>query len=210
MIPVISLYYPLSTTLLFVAIIHFCGDIWKIIFFKKGANWKLIASFGIPGIIASYFGASIILNISPIFLKKFLGGFLILYVIYLFTKQKWKITATNMTAFSGGTISGFFAGIFGVGGAIRGAFLSAYNLPKETYIYTSGVIAFFIDFSRITRYLTGDIKLNNYLWKILLLLVPLSFLGAYIAKKIVNYVPQNYFRLLIATLLGIIGIKFLI
>ena len=210
MIPVMSLFYPLPTVLLFVAIIHFCGDIWKIIFFKKGANWKLIAAFGIPGIIMSYLGASITLTISPTFLKKLLGIFLVLYVVYLFKKQKWKIPRTNMTSIAGGSLSGFFAGIFGVGGAIRGAFLSAYDLPKETYIYTAGMIAFFIDLSRITKYLTGGMTLTKYLAFLLLFLVPLSFLGAFVAKRIVNFVPQKLFRLVIAALLGLVGLKFLI
>ena len=116
MIPVMTLFYPLSTVLLFVAIIHFCGDIWKIVFFKKGANWKLIAVFGIPGIIMSYLGASITLTVSSIFLKKLLGIFLMLYVVYLFMKQKWKIPRTNISSIAGGSLSGFFAGIFGVGG----------------------------------------------------------------------------------------------
>ncbi|MBN3041143.1 MAG: sulfite exporter TauE/SafE family protein [Candidatus Omnitrophica bacterium] len=210
MIPVMTLFYPLPTVLLFVAIIHLCGDIWKIILFKKGANWKLIAAFGIPGIIMSYLGASITLTIPAVSLKKLLGIFLILYVVYLFMKQKWKIPKTNISSVIGGSLSGFFAGIFGVGGAIRGAFLSAYDLPKETYIYSAGMIAFFIDISRITKYLTGGMTLNKYLLILLLFLVPLSFIGAFTAKKIVNFIPQKSFRLVIAVLLGFIGLKFLI
>ena len=210
MIPVMTLFYPFPIVLLFVAIMHFFGDIWKIIFFKKGANWKLIAGFGIPGIIMSYIGAAITLAVSPVFLKKLLGIFLILYVVYLFMKQKWKMPKTNMSSITGGSLSGFFAGIFGVGGAIRGAFLSAYNLPKETYIYTAGMIAFFIDISRITKYLTGGVTLNKYLIFFLLFLVPLSFLGAFTAKRIVNFIPQKSFRLVIAVLLGFVGLKFLI
>lgn len=210
MIPVMSLFYPLPVTLLFVAIIHLFGDIWKIIFFKKGVNWKLIAGFGIPGIIMSFLGASISLNVSPYLLKRFLGGFLLVYVVYLYFKRQWKVPKTNATAVTGGSLSGFFAGIFGVGGAVRGAFLSAYDLPKATYIFTAGMIAFFIDVTRITKYLTGGILLDKYLWIMLLILIPLSFLGAYVAKRIVDLVPQNIFRLVIAALLGIVGFKFLL
>ena len=111
---------------------------------------------------------------------------------------------------TGGSLSGFFAGIFGVGGAIRGAFLSAYDLPKEMYIFTAGVIAFFIDLTRITKYLAGGMTLDNYLLYMLLVLVPISFLGAYTAKRIVDFIPQKSFRLLIAVLLGLVGLKFLL
>jgi hypothetical protein len=210
LIPVMALFYPLPVVLLFVAIIHLASDIWKIIFFKKGLNWKLILGFGIPGIIFSYLGASISLSISAVILKRLLGVFLIIYVIYLFMKQRWKIPRTNLTSAAGGSLSGFFAGIFGVGGAIRSAFLSAYDLPKETYLFTAGVIALVIDVSRISKYLSGGVSINSYLLLLLLLLIPLSFLGAYIAKRIVNEVPQNMFRLIIAVFLALAGLKFLI
>jgi hypothetical protein len=210
LIPVMALFYPLPVVLLFVAIIHLASDIWKIIFFKKGLNWKLILGFGIPGIIFSYLGASISLSISAVILKRLLGVFLIVYVIYLFMKQRWKIPRTNLTSVAGGSLSGFFAGIFGVGGAIRSAFLSAYDLPKETYLFTAGVIALIIDVSRISKYLSGGVSMNSYLLLLLLVLIPLSFLGAFLAKRIVNKVPQNMFRLVIAVFLALAAMKFLV
>ena len=48
---------------------------------------------------------------------------------------------TNATALTGGALYGMSAGIFfGVGGAVRGAFLVTYDLPKEVYIFTAGAI----------------------------------------------------------------------
>src|SRR4030042_5033544 len=72
MIPVLLLFFKLPETLLFVGILHLFDDIWKIVLFKKGIRWKLILSFGMPGIIASYIGASLILNISQIVLSRIL------------------------------------------------------------------------------------------------------------------------------------------
>src|SRR3972149_5642546 len=54
LVPTLSLQYPLTETLLFVGVVHWFGDIWKMVFFKKGANWKLIFLFGFTGIIVSY------------------------------------------------------------------------------------------------------------------------------------------------------------
>lgn len=210
MVPVLLLFYPLPVTLLFVGIIHLCGDIWKIVLFKKGVNWKLVLGFGIPGIIASYVGASISLNASPVVLKRFLGAFLLLYVIFLFVKRQWELPRTNRMAVVGGSLSGFFAGVFGVGGAVRGAFLSAFNLPKEIYIFTSGIIALFIDSTRILKYLSGGILLEQGMAYSLIGCIPVSFLGAYLAKMALNKVPQVSFRLLIAGFLGLVALKFLV
>jgi len=210
MIPVLSLFYPFSIVLLFVGIIHLFGDIWKIIFFRKGADWKLILLFGIPGILFSYLGATLSVGSPEVLLKRLLGGFLLLYVFFLFLKQNWKIPANNHTSVMGGSLSGFFAGIFGVGGAVRGAFLAAFNLPKERYIFTSGMIALFIDITRISKYLASGTILSKELFYFLLGGIPLSLLGAFTARKIVNKVPQHYFRLVIALFLGLIALKFLI
>ncbi len=210
MIPVMLLFYPLPITLLFVGIIHLFGDFWKIIFFKKGFNWKLILGFGIPGILLSYLGASISLNVSTLLLKRLLGIFLLFYVAFLFKQKSWKIPRSTKTAVAGGSLSGFFAGIFGVGGAIRSAFLAAFDLPKEVFIFTSGMIALFIDITRIAKYISGGTALPEQLIYILILLVPISLIGAYLAKRIVNKLPQQYFRLVIAVMLGIIGLKFII
>lgn len=209
MIPVMVLYYPLQTVLLFVALIHFSGDIWKMLLFRKGFSWRLVLGFGIPGIALSYVGATVTIEVAPEFLEQLLGGFLIIYVIFLLLKKRWHVQRTGLTAVAGGSLSGLFAGLFGVGGAVRSAFLAAYDLPKETYIFVSGAIAMFIDITRIVRYFTGGMGLPEDLALMLFILVPLSLLGAWVAKKLVDRVPQNYFRLVIAVMLGIMGIKYL-
>lgn len=54
MVPVLLSFYPVPQTLLFVGIIHWFGSIWKLLLLRKGFQWMLILSFGIPGIAAMY------------------------------------------------------------------------------------------------------------------------------------------------------------
>lgn len=197
MVPVLAIWFPLPEVLLFVGIIHWFGDIWKIYFFKKGINWKLIILFGIPGIIASYFGASIPLSVDANLLKKLLAAFLLVYTIYILFKPKWKLAENNGNALIGGLLSGFFAGIFGVGGAVRGAFLEAFKLSKSTYVFTSGIIAFFIDSSRLLRYYQGNVEIKDFSYSVLIFAIVISFFGAYLAKKLVDIIPQDKFRYIV-------------
>lgn len=210
MVPVLLFFLPLPQTLLLVGVIHWFGDIWKILLFKKGLNWKLILTFGIAGIAASYLGASMVFSVSEKLLSQILGGFLVAYVLFLFLKPKFKIPKNTVTAISGGGLSGFFAGIFGVGGAIRGVFLSAFDLPKAVYISTAGAIALFIDSTRIVTYLFNNVTLEPRLLWGFLLFIPASFSGAGAAKKIVDRIPQDKFRMVIAAFLLLAGIKLLI
>ncbi|MHC4229124.1 MAG: sulfite exporter TauE/SafE family protein [Planctomycetota bacterium] len=207
MVPVLLIFYPLPQTLLFVGIIHWFGNIWKLILFRKGFQWKLVLSFGIPGIAATFFGASLVFSISGVILSRILGTFLICYVIYLFLKSSFKIKPSLLTGACGGALSGFLAGLFGIGGAVRGLFLTAFDLPKEVYITTAGAIALIIDTTRLTTYVSEGARLERLLMWGLIAFIPASFLGARIAKSIVNKIPQEHFRKVVAVFLLLIGIK---
>jgi len=210
MVPVLSLFLPLPIVLLFVGVIHWFGDIWKMLFFKKGFNWKLILLFGIPGIIASFWAARLPLTLPEELLQRSLGLFLVLYVAFIWFKPTWKMKPSNSHALLGGGLSGFFSGIFGVGGAVRSTFLSAYDLPKSVFLFTSGVIGLLIDSSRVVQYFISGIRVEGSLLLALIACVPISLLGAYLAKRLVDKIPQKQFRLFIAIALFIVGLRYLI
>jgi len=209
MVPVLSIFLPVPVTLILVGIIHWFGDIWKMVLFKSGLNWKIVLAFGIPGIITSYLGASMAINAPKEHLPKILGVFIVLYILFIFLKPKFKLAQQNRNALIGGTLSGFFAGVFGIGGAVRGLFLSAFDLPKSVYIFTAGVIAFCIDTTRILTYISGEIYLSRDVMWGFLLFIPASFLGAKIGKFLVNKIPQDRFRLFVSIFLFLVGLKLL-
>lgn len=210
MVPVLGFFYPFGVTLLFTGVIHWFGNIWKMLFFRGGRQWKLVFLFGIPGIVASYLGAKLIPDLPEVLLSRLLGVFFILYVIFLFKNQDWKISANKPTAVIGGLLSGFSSGIFGVGGAIRAAFLAAFNLKKEVFIFTAGAIGIFIDSGRVVKYVLDGVRLENGLLLALALAVPMSFLGGLVGKKITNKIPQKSFRAVIAVALFLMAVKYVI
>ena len=210
MVPVLSLFLPIPETLLFVGVIHWFGDIWKILFFKKGLNWKLILLFGVPGIVLSFFAAKLPLTLPESLLQRSLGLFLIAYVVFLFFKPDWKIKPSTTTAVLGGSLSGFFAGIFGVGGAIKSTFLTAFDLKKSVFLFTSGGIGLLIDSSRISQYWLSGIKIGSNLMTALIICISVSLIGAYLAKKLVDKIPQKSFRLFIAVALLLVGLRYLL
>ena len=210
MIPVLVLFFPPVEAIFLVAIIHWFGDVWEIALFRKGFNLRLVALFGVIGLVASWLGAFVSLGANAHILLRLLGAFLAGYALFLIFQSKFKIPAGDITALTGGALSGFFAGMFGIGGAIRSMFLSAFDLPKAVYIATAGAIGMMVDSTRIIAYFTGGATLPKELWWGLLLFIPVSFLGAQIAKRIVDKVPQDRFRAVVAVFLFAIGVKLLI
>lgn len=207
MIPVLVIFFPPIEAIFLVSIIHWFGNIWKVALFRSGFNMRLLLLFGVVGLVTSYLGAYISLGANQEILLRVLGAFLAGYALFVVFQSKFKIPAGNLTAISGGALSGFFAGMFGIGGAIRSAFLSAFDLPKVVFIATAGAIGLLVDSTRIITYFAGGATLPRELWYGLILFIPISFVGAQIAKKIVDKIPQDKFRIVIAIFLLVIGIK---
>ena len=210
MIPVMVLFYPLPEALLFVGIIHWFGDVWKLVLFREGIRWKLILSFGVPGILATILGAALVFRISSDVLSHVLGVFLLVYVVLLFAKNAFRIPQSTVSGMVGGVASGFCAGIFGMGGTVRSMFLLAFNLPKAVYLATAGAIALAVDTSRLIMYLREGTALAPRLRWGMLFFVPASFLGAHLAKRVVNRIPQRQFRRIVAAFLLAVAVKLLL
>lgn len=207
MIPLLSLLFPAPATLFFVGIIHWFGNLWKIIFFHKGFRLMLIALFAVPGLIFTFIGAHLVFSISDIALKQLLGFFLIGYVILQYIRPALKLPQKPATALIGGTLYGFSSGFFGIGGGLRGVFLDAFRLPKEVYLATTGFIGIVVDTVRIGTYATQSDTFHTYLLWALPLAIPVSFIGAYAGQRMVNVVPYSTFRTIVICMILIIGIK---
>jgi hypothetical protein len=92
---------------------------------------------------------------------------------------------------------------------VRGAFLAAYDLPKEVYIFTAGAIGFVVDTGRLLTYWGQGAELDpRLLWG--LLFVPVSFDGAKLGERVVAHIPQERFRTVIAVFLALIALNLLL
>lgn len=210
MVPVVLLFLPLPETLLFVGVVHWFGDLWKMYFFKKGIDWKLLIFFGVPGVLTAFLGATLVLKLPSQFLSQIVGAVLIAYVLFLLARPSFKIKRNAVAAGLGGAGSGFLGGLTGVGGgALRAIVLTAFNVPKSTYIFTSGLLGAVIDASRVATYFLTGIRISPLLSLGLIAFIPASLAGAWVAKGIVEKIPQGTFRGIVAIFLLLLGIKFL-
>ena len=210
LIPVAVLFMDIKTAVFVVAVFHLFNNVFKIRLFWKSIDFKIFLLFGVPSILMAFAGAILISIILLALVKIFLGVFLILYAVYSFIKPVFRLKKSRPTAIVGGTLSGFLAGLIGLGGAIRGAFLTAFNLPKEIYVATSAMIAVVIDRTRIPTYLmTKTIQDNSYY-----VLLPFLFITAYFGvrtgKVLLQKINQKMFRRLVSIALFAVGVKILI
>ena len=161
----------------------------------------------IPGVIASLIGASLVIRIPQQYLFKALGTMLLLYVIFIYSKPSFRLRPTKLYAITGGAFAGFISGLLGVSGEVTTMLLTTLDLPKAIFIGTGGAFTLMIDVSRVFAYLGEGVTLNPVFSLGLIAFIPASLLGSLLGRRIVDKIPKNQFRKIIAVFLLIAGVK---
>jgi uncharacterized membrane protein YfcA len=208
-LPLALFFVDFETALILVAISHIFGNLGRINFFRHGIDKKIIVTFGIPSILFSLLGASIVGILSQDILKVILGAFLIIISALFLVKPSLKVPTNRNIVIAGGGISGLITGLVGTGGALRATFLTGFNLEKTKYIATAAVIALGTDATRIPLYLSQGFLLQHYHYYIPILAAT-AIGGSYIGKKIVGKIDQNIFRKIVLIAIILVSINFII
>ncbi len=223
LLPVFGLFFSIDIAIGLTAIVHFSNNLIKLGFFYKHIDWKVILRFGIPSIIAAFFGAFLLTTLTD--LKPILS-----YVIF---EKEFVITPIKLTisllliVFSliellpklsdlqfdkkympiGGLLSGFFGGLSGNQGALRSAFLIRAGLSKEIFIGTGVVIACFVDLTRLSIY-SRSILTHVDNSKIVLLIVSIisAFIGVYFGNKLVKKITIKSLQVIVAIMILVFSI----
>lgn len=207
-LPLALLFVDFQTALVLVAFLHIFGNLGRISFFRHGLDRNLIIKFGIPSVALAIIGALLVSYIPQDTLKGLLGIFLIIYATYSLLKESFSVHPSTVNAIIGGGLSGFLAGLIGTGGALRGAFLTGFKLPKEKYIATAAAIALAVDITRIPVYLSQGFLDTKYYWYLPVLFI-LALSGSFTGKQIVKHFPYKMFRMIVLIAILLAGIKFI-
>ncbi|WP_340073608.1 sulfite exporter TauE/SafE family protein [Leptobacterium sp. I13] len=208
-VPIANFYFDFQSVLGLTALFHISSNLSKIALFRKGLDKKLLIYIGVPSVIFVMIGGFLSKYLSSSILELTLGAFLIILSLLFLIKKNIIIKPEKKEALLGGTLSGFVAGLLGTGGAIRGLTMAAFNLEKNVFIATSAMIDFFVDLSRTIVYFFNEyIHFHDLIYVPFLFII--GFIGTYIGKRILNKIPQTYFKKTSLLLILIIGITTII
>lgn len=203
LLPFALLFFPFPEALFLVACAHVFGNLGRVSFFRAGLDRKVLLRFGVPSVAFSLLGALAVPHVPQDALKAALGAFVAAYAASALAGAKARLPSGAATAVAGGAASGFIAGVIGTGGAVRGAFLSAFVLPKEVYIATAAAIAIATDLTRIPVYVAHGVDAS--VWPYLPALLATSLAGAWCGRAIVRKLPQAAFRAVVLAALLLVG-----
>lgn len=209
LIPVAIIFMDVKTAVFLVACFHLFNNSFKVKAFYRKIDFRTFMLFGVPSILFAFAGALLISVLPVEVIKKAIAIFLMAYSLYSLGEPTFNMGETKLNAIVGGICSGFFAGLIGLGGAVRSAFLIGFALPKDVYVGTSAMIAFVIDLTRIPTYMATRIVQDTSSHVLLPFLVGTAYLGVRTGKLLLERISQERFRKFVLVALFIVGLTLL-
>ena len=100
------------------------------------------------------------------------------------------------------------AGLIGTAGALRGAFLTAWKLPKKVYLGTAAIMGLGADIVRVIIYRqTGLLQLTLPLF---LTLAIVALIGTYLGRILAQKTQSQIFNRIVFIALLLAGIRLLL
>ena len=209
-IPFLAMIVGLKAAIPLIACFHGFSGFWRFVQLRRMVNWRLMLLYGVPSVITAYLGARLFLDAPVEAIGLGVGIFLILWSIYSIVipgrtmpEKPWILTI-------GGCISGFTAGLIGLGGAIRGAFLISTKIDKEEFIATSAAIALITDITRVTTYVVQGSIESQYYWYIPVFFV-VGFAGSWVGvQQVLKRLPEMMVKRVVYVMLILVSINFIL
>lgn len=195
-VPIASMFFDFHLVLAITAAFHVFSNLSKIYLFRAGINKSIILKMGIPAVSMVIIGALLAGQLPQRSLELSMSILIGILAGYLAIKSGGTLAPSNRNLVAGGAISGFFAGLVGTGGAIRGLTLTAFNMEKNIFIATSALIDLGVDSSRAFIYYLNGFFVQT-MWMTLPPLVLVSLIGTWIGKLLLKHIAQNRFRTIV-------------
>lgn len=208
-IPFLSWIIGFKQAIILIAFFHGFSNLFKLIQLRQAVNVRLMLWYGIPTVITAVVGAYLLEIVAPKAVGLGIGIFLILFALYTFINPSQSLPEREYVLVTGGLISGFTAGLIGLGGAIRSAFLISTNIRKEMYIATSASIALCTDIARCTTYVIRGSLDSQYYWFIPVLFI-IGYAGTRLGVRLLRWLPELAVKRIVLLVLLLVSISFIL
>ena len=222
LLPVFAIYYPLPIAIALTASVHFLNNLFKFGLVYKNINWKIAFKFGIPSLVAAFFGAWALKNLDQVkgitqysisghdftitWPGAIIGLLVVLFAVIELIPKLSDLSFNEKYLTLGGLLSGFFGGFSGHQGSIRSAFLLRLKLEKSAFIATGVFIACLVDVVRLTFYSSFSVLKDQQTDFMLLLLAVISaWTGAFLGNKLFKKTSIGFFKWFVGIFMLLMG-----
>ncbi len=229
--PMAALVLPLNQALGLTLLIYILGDV-----FALAAHWRrwdgrlmwILLAGGLAGVTL---GTFVLTSIPPEILKKGLGIFVLLFIVYRYSERfvvrrdsldgagnpgtegdsgaRSRKATRPWLGFTTGTAAGFTSTLAHSGGPLIVAYLLTQRLEPRVFVATSVVFFAVLNWIKVPYYYYAGIFDFELAWR-LAWLAPLAPLGVWVGKKLVSRIDRRWFEGVITALLLVAGVLLLV
>lgn len=207
--PLVAMRFGVNVAVASVALPHLAGGLlrgWRL---RRRIDRGILARFGIVSALGGLVGALVFARLAPAALSRALGLLLLMTASagVLGWPQRWRPRGGIVWVL--GAVSGFFGGVVGNQGGLRAAALSAFELEPAAFVATSTAVGVIIDVVRVPIYLSriaGDL---GGVWPLIAFATAGVLAGTLIGERVLRGLSHAWFRVVVSTAIGLLGVWFL-
>ena len=215
LMPVFALFFPVQTAIALTAIVHLFNNLMKLMLLGRYADRYVVLRFGVPAILAAFFGAWVLGRLSDLApllhyrlfaydfqvmpVKVAVATLLVVFTLLELTFKEGTLSFDKKYLPLGGVMSGFFGGLSGHQGALRSAFLIKCGLSKEGFLGSGVVIACLVDIARLAVYgaAFSSIASDGHL-VLLLSVIASAFGGTWVGNQLAHKVTIRTIHVIVS------------
>ncbi len=204
--PALALQTPTKIAVAAVAVPHFIGTALRFWILRRHVDRRVLLQFGVASAVGGLLGALGHARASSRPLAVIFGALLLSAAVGQFTGWIERIQWGRTGAWVAGVLSGAFGGLVGNQGGIRSAAMLGFEVPKEAFVATATAIALIVDAARLPVYLITERHQILGLWVPVLIATAGVVIGTAFGARVLDRLPQQTFRRLVAVLLIALGV----
>jgi len=192
------------------AIPHAVATTIRLLRLRSDVDVPTFKQFGVASAVGGLTGAMLQARLASPALTIVLAVLLVLSGSTELARRPVPLPQTPTWRLVGGLLSGFFGGLVGNQGGIRGAALLGFNLPPQQLVATATAAALFVDAARVPIYLltaSSVIAASTRLWMLVTVGVTV---GTFAGVPILGRIPQPIYRRVVGGLLLVLGCGLLV
>ena len=200
-LPILLFGMELPDAIAYISIFYMFSSVLLVTKERKNIDKNLILKLTTATVLGIILGVLVLTFTNPIFLKKALGIFVLLYVVYvLFGKNK--IVLNKGGIFSFGVMAGFFSGVFSSGGPLHVVCVENSAKDIKTFRATMIGISGLVTLTRVPALAVSGILNTSHL-KMTVLVFPVFLIAQFLGKRTFSKINENAFKKLLVILLCI-------
>jgi uncharacterized membrane protein YfcA len=201
LLPVLVLAFGVRDAIPILTVAQLIGNGSRVWFNRRELDRRVVGWFALGGVPAALAGGALF-AVAPLpWLRRLVGVFLLLTVVWRHRRGGGAIPRLPLRAFAAlGAGSSFLSALVGSVGPLMAPFFLSYGLVKGAYIGTEALATVVMHVFKLVAY-TGASVLRAPSVGVGLALGPLMIAGSFAGKRIVDRLPERVFVLLIEAVL---------